>query len=123
MYSFYSVPQIVSYQTKSQNNFTEEGCFFFFCQFMPQCLEIMQMNFNHGLLYLHALALRITYSTYDNETHRFFKFWLVDTWIFADWRNHRAVTRLENVRQSSIRRGKKLGFQLYINTLLWRKKY
>ena len=29
MYSFYSAPQIVSYQTKSQNNFTEEGCFFF----------------------------------------------------------------------------------------------
>ena len=35
-----------------------------------------------------------------------------DTWFFADWRHHRAVTRLENVRQSNIRRGKKLGFQL-----------
>ena len=43
--------------------------------------------------------------------HLFLKFWLVDTWFFADWRHHRAVTRLENVRQSNIRRGKKLGVQ------------
>ena len=44
--------------------------------------------------------------------HLFLKFWLVDTWFFADWRHHRAVTRLESVRQSNIRRGKKLGVQL-----------
>ena len=44
--------------------------------------------------------------------HLFLEFWLVDTWFFADWRHHRAVTRLENVRQSNIRRGKKLGVQL-----------
>ena len=42
----------------------------------------------------------------------FFEFWLVDTWFFTHWRHHHAVTRLENVRQSNIRRGKRLGFQL-----------
>ena len=44
--------------------------------------------------------------------HLFLEFWLVDTSSFADWRHQRAVTCLENVRQSNIRRGKKLGFQL-----------
>ena len=44
--------------------------------------------------------------------HLFLDFWLVVTWFFADWRNHRAVTHLEDVRQSNVRRGKKLGFQL-----------
>ena len=44
--------------------------------------------------------------------HLFLEFWLVDTWFFADWRQHRGVTHLENVRQSNIRRGKKLGVQL-----------
>ena len=37
--------------------------------------------------------------------------WLVDTWFFAHTRNQHNVTRLENVRQLNIRRGKKLGFQ------------
>ena len=49
--------------------------------------------------------------------HLFLEFWLVGTWFFAHWRHHRAVSRLENVCQSSIRRGKKLGFQLSQNTL------
>ena len=44
--------------------------------------------------------------------HLFLEFWLVDPWFFADWSHHHDVTRLENVRQSNIRRGKKLGFQL-----------
>ena len=44
--------------------------------------------------------------------HLFLEFWLVYTWFFTHWRHHRAVTRLENVRQSNIRRDKKLGFQL-----------
>ena len=44
--------------------------------------------------------------------HLFLKFWLVNTWFFAHWRHQLAVTCLENVRQSNIRRGKKLGFQL-----------
>ena len=44
--------------------------------------------------------------------HLFLEFLLVDTWFFTHWRHHRAVTRIENVRQSNIRRGKKLGFQL-----------
>ena len=43
---------------------------------------------------------------------RFLEFWLVDTWFFAHPRVQRAVTRLENVHQLNIRRGKKLGFQL-----------
>ena len=46
----------------------------------------------------------------------FLEFWLADTWFFADWSQHRDVTRLEIVRQSNVRRGwvscKKLGFQL-----------
>ena len=46
------------------------------------------------------------------KPHLFLEFWFVDAWFFADWRHYRDVTRLENVRQSSIRRGKKLGFQL-----------
>ena len=44
--------------------------------------------------------------------HLFLKFWLVDTWFFADWRHHHAVTCLENVCQSNIRRSKNLGFHL-----------
>ena len=44
--------------------------------------------------------------------HLFLEFWFVDTWFFADWRHQLAVTHLENVRQSNLRRGKKLGFQL-----------
>ena len=51
--------------------------------------------------------------------HLFLEFWLVGTWYFAHWRHHRDVTRLENVRQSSIRRGKKLGFQLSHKHPLW----
>ena len=41
-------------------------------------------------------------STSENVTPLFLESWLV----------HRAVTRLENIRQSNIRRDKKLGFQL-----------
>ena len=44
--------------------------------------------------------------------HVFLEFWLVNTWFFAHWRHQRVVTRLENVRQLNIRRGKKLGFLL-----------
>ena len=44
--------------------------------------------------------------------HLFLEFWLVNTWFSAHWRRQRAVTRLENVRQLNLRRGKKLGFQL-----------
>ena len=44
--------------------------------------------------------------------HLFLEFWSVGTWFFTDWRHQCAVTRLENVRQSNIRRSKKLGFQL-----------
>ena len=52
--------------------------------------------------------------------HRLFlEFRLVGTWFFAHWRHHRAVSRLENVRQSSIRRGKKLDFQLSHKHPLW----
>ena len=40
----------------------------------------------------------------------FLKFWLLNTWFFAYPCDQSAVTRLENVRQLNIRRGKKLGF-------------
>ena len=53
----------------------------------------------------HIVRLTIWY-------HLLLEFWLVDTWFFAQWRQQRAVTCLENVRQLNIRRGKKLGFQL-----------
>ena len=44
--------------------------------------------------------------------HLLLEFWMLNSSFFANWRHHRAVIRLENVRQSNIRRGKKLGFQL-----------
>ena len=53
----------------------------------------------------HIVRLTIWY-------HLLLEFWLVDTWFFAQWRQQRAVTCLENVRQLNIRRDKKLGFQL-----------
>ena len=53
-----------------------------------------------------------------STSYLFFEFWLVHTWFFADWRHQRAVTWLENVRQSNIRRGKKLGFQLSISKFM-----
>ena len=60
-----------------------------------------------------------TYSASDNLTPTFLEFWLTDTWIFVYWRHQRALTRLENVRQLNIRRGKKLGFQLSYRHLLY----
>ena len=42
----------------------------------------------------------------------FLEFWLIGTCFFAHPLDQRAVTRLENVRQLNIRRGKKLDFQL-----------
>ena len=51
--------------------------------------------------------------------HLFLQFWLVDTWTFAHPRDHRAVARLENVRQLNIRRGKKLSFQLSHRQPVW----
>ena len=44
--------------------------------------------------------------------HLFLKFWLVNTLVFSHWHHQRAVTHFDKVRQSNIRRGKKLGFQL-----------
>ena len=43
----------------------------------------------------------------------FLEYWMIRTWSFAHPQNQRAVTRLKNARQLSIRRGKKLGFQLF----------
>ena len=53
--------------------------------------------------------------------HLFLVFWLVDIWFFTCWCHHSAVTCLENVLQSNIRRGKKLGFQLSHKHRLWTK--
>ena len=47
--------------------------------------------------------------------HIFLELWLVDTWLFADTRPRRAVTLLENVVQSTLRRGKKPDFNCHIN--------
>ena len=41
--------------------------------------------------------------------HLFLDFWLADTGFFAAWCHHRAVTCLENVHQSSKRRGNPMG--------------
>ena len=37
--------------------------------------------------------------------HLFHEFWLVDTWFFAFWRHHRAVTRLGNGKRLHIAMG------------------
>ena len=63
--------------------------------------------------YSPVFSLYFSYSMSDNETPPIS--W-IDTWSFADWRHHRAVTCLENVSQWNIRRDKKLGFQCHINT-------
>ena len=51
--------------------------------------------------------------------HLFLEFSLVSNWFFAHRRHQRALTRLENVRQINIRRGRELGFpglEAYIYT-------
>ena len=53
-----------------------------------------------------------SYSTSDNVTPPISGVLIGQYLIFADWRHQRAVTRLENVRQSNITRDKKLGVQL-----------
>ena len=52
------------------------------------------------------------YSTFDNETPPISRVLFGRHVLFCYWRHHRAVTRLENVRQSNTRRDKMLGFQL-----------
>ena len=58
------------------------------------------------------LKTSLPYSTPDNETRSISRVLIGQHWLFAEWRHHRAVTCLENVRQSNIRTGKKLGVQL-----------
>ena len=50
----------------------------------------------------------------------FFEFWLVNTWFYVHPRDQRVVTRLENIRQLNIRRGKNLDFQLSHRQILIR---
>ena len=69
------------------------------------CFQGVEKGLVHWKQMDHVVRLTIWH-------HLFLAFWLVDTWFCADWRNQRAVTRLENVRQLNIRQGKKLGFQL-----------
>ena len=66
-----------------------------------------QSLLSQNLFFITYHIVRLTISH-----HLFLEFWLVNTWFFAHWRHQRAVTRLENVRQLNIRRGKKLGSQL-----------
>ena len=53
-----------------------------------------------------------TYSPSCNLTPPISRVLIDQHWIFCSRRHQRAVTRLENVRQLNIRRGKKLGFEL-----------
>ena len=54
----------------------------------------------------------MTYSSFYNFTPAISRVVIGQHLIFAHPRDQRAVTRLENVPQLSIRQGKKLGFQL-----------
>ena len=73
---------------------------------------LLSRKFKPFLSYKIKLIKVETYSTSGKRHHLFLEFWLVDTWFFTHWHHQRAVTRLENVGQSNIRRGKKLDFQL-----------
>ena len=84
------------------------------------CIRWMNLNsFMREVLIIkksvHGFALQINGVVHivrlTMRHHLFLEFWLVDTCFFADWRRRGAVTRLENVHQSNIRRSKKLGFQ------------
>ena len=60
---------------------------------------------NYSVVISHIVCLTMRH-------HLFLEFWLVNTWLFADWRHHRAVTRFENVRQA-----KSWFFNCHKNTL------
>ena len=74
----------------------------------PQCYGHSKLNHPLAFLYfvksLKYLLLIVRLRIWH---HLFLEFY-----FFAHWRHQRVVTRLENVRQLNIRRGKKLGFQL-----------
>ena len=70
----------------------------------------IKTNFRNALLHIVCLAIR---------DQQFLEFWFVFTWFFPHPHDQRAVTRLENVRQLNIRRGKKPGFQLSQRQPLW----
>ena len=70
----------------------------------------IKTNFRNALLHIVCLAIR---------DQQFLEFWLVFTWFFPHPHDQRAVTRLENVRQLNIRRGKKPAFQLSQRQPLW----
>ena len=55
---------------------------------------------------------RHTYSTSDNVTPPMSGFLIGQNLIFCWWRHQCAITRVENVCQSNIKRDKNLGFQL-----------
>ena len=59
---------------------------------------------------------RHTYSTSDNVTPPISRVLIVRHLTFCWWCHQCAVTRLENVRQSNIRRGKKAGFSIVTQT-------
>ena len=59
---------------------------------------------------------RHTYSTSDNVTPPISRVLIGRHLTFCWWCHQCAVTRLENVRQSNIRRGKKAGFSIVTQT-------
>ena len=84
--------------------------------FLEECSRALGKHTKYKYIYTCMSEARLYKSIHivrlTMRHHLFLEFWSVDTWIIADWRHHRAVTRLENVRQSNIRRGKKFGVQL-----------
>ena len=74
----------------------------------PQCYGHSKLNHPLAFLYfVKSLTYLLLIVRLRIWHHLFLEFY-----FFAHWRHQRVVTRLENVRQLNIRRGKKLGFQL-----------
>ena len=65
-----------------------------------------------SLLCCRLLDSYFTCSMSDNKTPLISRVLIGPHLIFANWRHQRIVACLENVRQSNIRRGRMLGFQL-----------
>ena len=71
------------------------------------CKSRLQQNSNFDFP-----IVSFTYSPLYNLTSPISRVLIGEHLIFCSQRHQRAVTRVKNVRQLNIRRGKKLGFQL-----------
>ena len=61
-------------------------------------------------LYKNPTTVGATHSASDNKAPSFLEVWLAEAWFFAYDVITVLVARLENVRQSTIRRDKRPGF-------------